>query len=81
MSDEPSFAAPAFIWKADDGNVTEIDPFHIRAWGINKQPVEGKPAWLVWIDLGSPTVYLQRFTDPKPAHEELERIRNAKRVN
>ena len=71
----------SFIWRIEDGQVTEVDPFHITAWGI--QPVENHPReHMTWMNIaGNPNPFFKKFPDRQKAVEELDRIRNAKMRN
>ena len=79
---ESTYQWGCFIWKTDNDDKIEIDPFHIKAWGIQSaKDQENKPAWVVWLDVGSPRIFTHQFDKPGPASLELDRIRNAKMRN
>ncbi len=71
----------SFIWRIEDGAITEVDPFHITAWGIQK--IDGHLTdYMAWMNIaGNPNPFFKKFPDRPKAIEELDRIRNAKMRN
>lgn len=71
-----------YTWVSTDKVVTEFDPFFICAYGYQDQTDATGPKWLVWMSLAGASQSLTRtFDNGAAAHELLDLIRQAKKVN
>lgn len=69
----------SFIWKADSQDLVEIDPFHIKSWGMQRSVDNmNKPIYIVWLNIGNPQPLTNAYHEIEDAIAELDRIRNAK---
>lgn len=71
-------------WPVSSGGLVRIDPFHIKAFGI--QPAQNQAAdtaveshgWVVWVDVGSGAPFQVFYREKRKAMIDFVLVQNAK---